>query len=214
MNLKDKQKVLRWLDKGNNDKLKTLINEKPELLYATNEYDYTLLEIACHNNNLEAVQFFLEKKLPFGEHSAFLCASHGYSQILMYLIDEGIISKDIKDKTSKYNQNTHEDNLLMVAASCGHINLIDKFMEKGIHINEVNNKGHNALYLAMIYGEEEMVEHLIVKGINTDFIFNLNQEEIKVPNEAITKLINMYQEKKQMEESLNSNIKSSASIKI
>jgi ankyrin repeat protein len=212
MNLKDKLKVIKLLNKGDNEKLKLFINEKPELLYATNEYNYTLLEIACHNNNLEAVQFFLEKKVPFKESSAFLCASHGYQNLLLYLIDEKIISKDIKDNGN--NHNSHGDNLLMIAASSGHVNLIEKLIEKGINFDEVNNKGESALYAAIIYGEEEVVQYLISIGANTECLSIIKKEDIKLENDVIENLITTYQEKKQIEQTLTSDTKSTTALKI
>lgn len=191
MNIKDKKSILSAINKSDNQKLEHLINTQPQLIHVTNEYNYSLVQIACHNNNLDALKFLLSKGAQFEDTNTLLCASHGYEKILTYLIENNLAKVDMVDK--------RHETLLMIAVQEGHFHLVKMLLSHGADINAKNNDGKTALYFSVFLDEVEMAKYLINHGANLDSV-----ETTKKPiNPEVSNLILAILEKKQLEENLN-----------
>ncbi|ORX57695.1 ankyrin [Piromyces finnis] len=125
---------------------KYLIEEKNANVNSKNRDNVSfLMSIVSNSNiNIEFIKYIVEEqncdinaKDYNGNNALMYALMNGNSNIYNYLIDK------CQDFTFKNDEGT---NLLMCAAKCAETSTIKKLIEKGISINDVDNKGRNALF--------------------------------------------------------------------
>lgn len=91
-----------------------------------------------------------------------------------YLLDKNInININIKDRRG--------DNVLVpLIAGDYDVNIIGRFIDKGLDVNNQNNNGDTALFCAITYGRIKHVKFLISRGANINITNNLGRHSLLI----------------------------------
>ncbi|XQW84208.1 ankyrin repeat domain-containing protein [Thalassotalea piscium] len=121
-----------------------------------------------------------------------------FEAFYLTLSSDMLIFQDLLNLLEEYdiNQRSIEGvTLLMMAVDCGKISAVKTFIEKGANVNlKVENHGADALNMAVMTRNEDMVRYLISQGSNCkDSIYKngVTVEELskKIANSNISNLI-------------------------
>lgn len=134
-------------------------------------YGQTAISTASRSGNIELVDFLLTKGADIqyrdnqGRGLLHILAFRGQTDMLKHLVDIGA-DLDIRDNDSM--------SVLCGAAYSGQANIIEALIELGCDVNEEPNRhGHTPLFAAIWNNRPEVIELLLVNGV--DFNFRNNE---------------------------------------
>lgn len=151
----------------------------------------TPVYFAVYNNNLEMVNYYLNKKAKInyqdfvGRSPLYVAVRDGYTKIVKRLIDYGA--------NPYFAEKSEGRNLLHIAAANGRKEIAGILLKNGMDINARDNQGYTPLDYALKHHHSSVVEFLLEKkGLNNKHKKNkVNNLEIQNEKEAyIVKLRN------------------------
>jgi ankyrin repeat protein len=184
------QEIFDAAQKGDLAKLKSLVQNNPNLVNAKNKDDDTPLHIAADAGHLEIARFLIQSGADVNSMNSSLrnpvlmAGYQGHKDVVKLLLENGAnfdyvddrgytplrwaAVRGKKDVVELYvakgaKISIHE------AAACGHFGFIDKKLSEGADINRLNQDGRTPLHQTVYSGNVETIEYLINKGadINT-----------------------------------------------
>lgn len=183
------QEIFDAAQKGDLAKVKSLVQENPDLVNAKNNDDNTPLHIAADEGHLEIVHFLIQEGADVNSMNAvrrnpvLLAGYRGHTDVVKLLLDNGVKFDyvDIRGYTPlrwaavRGNKDVVELYVargakisLHEAAACGHIGFIDKKLSEGADINRLNQDGRTPLHQTVYSGNLETIEYLIKKGADVN----------------------------------------------
>jgi ankyrin repeat protein len=152
---------------GGTDILKLLENTGLSL-DTVDSSEYSLLQIAAQNGNLNNVKYLLEQGLDINytnsinESALILAVENNHYDIVEYLFRQGAnIPKPQEEDYYFYTD------ILSSAAINGNIKMIDLIINSGYDLN--NDNIYEAVSDAIIYGQIEPLKYFIEKGLDVNY---------------------------------------------
>jgi ankyrin repeat protein len=183
---------------GNIEKIRTILNETPELLNQTDRYGNTPLHLAAYKGHGALVKFLISKEVNvnkennFGGTALLLASYAGQAEIVKMLLSSGTdANSSIRSTEDQVLQiaslEGYRDYSHMYNAQGGIINLRVHFIATSLQASAVkchreiveiliengadvnaSPTGHTALHSAAVNGHKELVELLIAHGAEVD----------------------------------------------
>ena len=160
-----------------------LLLEKGADFTIKNNNDWTALMFAANQGHIDMVKLLIEKGSDFSiknindSTALMLAAENGHIDVVKFLFNEkvNLLSKDKNPWTiyealynltnaTKYLCEKEGWKALILAASNGHINVVNYFLGKGVNLSLKNNNGWTALMAASSNGHLDVVKILTEKG--------------------------------------------------
>jgi ankyrin repeat protein len=152
-------------NKGDIDKVKSILGEKPELVNTKDDQSYTALHIAAYLGHKEVVEVLianggdvsLEDKDGRSPLHCAVCHEHKPATEVLISNKADVNAKDKNSRTA-----------LHFAASGGQHDIAELLIAKGAEVNAGNKEGQTPLYLATYNGHKKVVKVLIDNGADVN----------------------------------------------
>ncbi|XP_028401463.1 ankyrin repeat and SAM domain-containing protein 3-like [Dendronephthya gigantea] len=179
---------------GNDKITELLIREGADVLFEEHKHGFTPLMLASSSGNISLVKRLVENNARInqedkrGQTALFYAAEHGQTNIVKYLLS---INADvlIRQKGTGYTA-------FMEAAKQGHEGVFSAFLEHGVYLDLVCNKGYTARDLAkqFKYGViVNMIDNHCYKFPTLRYeadLSDLGMDEIKQPDQKVNEWLN------------------------
>jgi len=152
-------------NKGEIDKVKSILAENPELVNTQDDRSYTALHIASYLGHKEVVEILIANGGDIsledndGRSPLHCAVCHKHKPVTEVLIANKA-NVNAKDKTSQ--------TALLFAASVGQHEIAELLITKGAEVNIGNKDGQTPLHLATYNGHEKVVKVLVDNGADVN----------------------------------------------
>jgi Ankyrin repeats (3 copies) len=181
--LQPKRDLLDALENLDEEKIKTLIQDHPELITETITGRENLFQILVLDNNIEAVKLLLRinvitkemlnSKVDYDSTLLYQTVKNGHQEMAKILLDAGV------NEANKHDSCDHA-HIIHLAAKKGLTEIVEKLVNKynnGIDFPDKNNSNKTPLHYAAEYGHEDLVRSLVQKNADV----NLQSKYGKTP---------------------------------
>jgi len=157
-------KIHEAVQKGDVEKVQTLLRQNPALVDTRDEFDRTPLHWAVRGVHFELMQLLIEKGADINaKDNAWITplhsvASRGHKQAAELLIAKGA------DLTA---EDTTGNTPLSYSVSGGHKEVVKLLLDHGVHIPLQGEEARKLLHLAASSGNKEFVDLMIAEGVDT-----------------------------------------------
>ncbi len=192
------QEIHDVAQQGDLEKLKSILDDSPQLLKAKDRFGRTPLHLASNAGHLTTVKYLhsrgadLHTKSTANTSALHFASTNGHIEVVQYLIENGtsIDEKNIQMATPMYyaaaggHENVveylidrgaevdaldrEEGTPLHAAALAGHLMVVTLLMDRGADEKKKDTNGLTALHFACREGKTDVVEFLIQKELKID----------------------------------------------
>ena len=159
---------------GNIQLVRRALTSKHININIKNNDGYTVLYLACRENNDDIVKLLIESNADVdishdidGDTPLIIACSEGYFKIVEYLLQAILSSSSIlssKYKASINHLNKNGWTPLIYACYYGHYNVVKLLIDYHVDINMKSHYGNTALYRSCNAGRYEVIELLLKAG--------------------------------------------------
>jgi len=162
---------------GSLGKVKTFLDDDPDLLYCRERVGTTLLHIAADNGRKDVAGLLLDRGMDVNVNNNYrdeplhMAARGGFKDVAQLLLDRG---------ANINAADTYGDTPLHLAADNGHLDVAELLLAKGANINAQDKNGWTPLHWAVESGHKDVVEFLLKSQADVNVKDNSGRTPLKL----------------------------------